>query len=169
MESLKISVITPSFNSADYIERAIKSVLDQNYDNFEHIIMDNCSTDGTIDILKKYPHIIWKSEKDTGQSNAMNKGFELSTGDIIVYLNCDDYFEKDTFIKVNKYFNEDQNIKILFGNVYIHLLDGRKVEVEPKVCFQDIIYHWEGWKKIGDNKFQSNFPNNPVQYFYSSG
>lgn len=166
MKNLKISVITPSFNSADYIERAIKSVLEQNYENFEHIIMDNCSTDGTIDILKKYPHIIWKSEKDTGQSNAMNRGFELSTGDIIVYLNCDDYFEKNIFPKINECFIKNENVKFVVGDAFVHLINGNIIRMKPQYLFKKLIYFWEGWNKISENYFISNFPNNPVQYFY---
>jgi len=95
---MKISVITPSLNSGEHIERAIQSVLAQNYDNFEHIIVvDGLSTDNTLDILKKYPHLTWVSEKDSGQSNAMNKGFAMSSGEIIVYLNADDYFLPEAF------------------------------------------------------------------------
>jgi len=70
----KISVITQSFNSGKHIERAIQSVLAKNYLNFEHIIMDGGSTDGTIEILKKYPHLKWVSEPDREQLHAMNNG-----------------------------------------------------------------------------------------------
>lgn len=154
MEKLKISVITPSFNSADYIERAIQSVLDQNYENFEHIIMDNCSTDGTLEILQKYPHLIWKSEKDSGQSNAMNKGFELSTGDIIVYLNCDDYFLPDAFHSVIPYFEKGE--KFIVGDLIMIDLKGQKHHVSPQIEHFEILKHWK----------DRAFPNNPVQYFY---
>ena len=71
-ENLKISVITPVLNNVKYIEDAIKSVLIQDYTNFEHVVIDGESTDGTIDILKKYKYLKWVSEPDKGQSDAMN-------------------------------------------------------------------------------------------------
>ena len=77
---LKISVITPSFNQGVFIEKTIQSVIDQKYPNFEHIIIDGGSTDETLVILKKYPHLIWLSEKDKGQSDALNKGMKMATG-----------------------------------------------------------------------------------------
>ena len=98
--SFKISVITPTYNAADTIETAIWSVLSQNYSNYEHIIVDGESTDDTVDILKKYKHLKWISEADKGQADAMNKGFNYSTGDIIVFLNADDYFFASAFNKV---------------------------------------------------------------------
>jgi glycosyltransferase involved in cell wall biosynthesis len=101
---LKISIITPSFNSVNYIERAIKSVLSQDYDNWEHIIVDGGSMDGTLEILKKYPHLVWVSEPDRGQSDAMNKGFQMSTGEIIGYLNADDWYKEDALQYVNDFF-----------------------------------------------------------------
>lgn len=166
MQNLKISVITPSFNSSEHIERAIKSVIKQNYNNFEHIIVDNCSTDGTIEILKKYKHLTWVSESDSGQSNAMNRGFDLSTGDLIVYLNCDDFFEECIFDFVSKTFNKNPNIDILIGNGYVHLLNGKVCKIVPKIGFNNFIHFYKGWEKIGNDALQSYFPNNPVQYFY---
>ena len=68
---MKISIITPTLNHVKYIEDTVLSIKNQNYSNFEHIIIDGGSTDGTIEILKKYPHLIWISEKDSGQNNAM--------------------------------------------------------------------------------------------------
>ena len=83
--NLKISVITPSLNSGAYIEEAIQSVLAQQYPNFEHIIVDGGSADETLEILRRYQHLKWISEPDRGQSHAMNKGFRMSSGDIIGY------------------------------------------------------------------------------------
>jgi glycosyltransferase involved in cell wall biosynthesis len=94
---MKISIITPSFNQGQFIEDAILSVISQQYDHFEHIVIDNCSADNTIEILNKYPHIKYISEPDRGQSDALNKGFRMATGDIIGWLNCDDFYLPGTF------------------------------------------------------------------------
>jgi len=98
-----VSIITPSYNSVAYIERTIKSVLAQDYKNIEHIIVDGGSTDGTIDIVKKYKHLRWVSEKDSGQSNAINKGFGMAKGSIIAWLNADDLYFPDAVSKSVSY------------------------------------------------------------------
>lgn len=115
MKELKISVITPSYNSEKYIEDCIKSVLDQNYLNFEHLIIDGLSTDSTIDIVKRYDHVKYISEPDDGLSDALNKGVNLATGDIICWLNSDDYYEKNIFPKVNQIFYDNQDYSWLIG------------------------------------------------------
>ncbi|MDP4173880.1 MAG: glycosyltransferase family 2 protein [Bacteroidota bacterium] len=117
MKELKFTIVTPTLNQAHYIEDTIHSVLNQNYSNFEHIIVDGGSTDGTIDILKKYKHLRWISEKDNGQSNAINKGFNLATGDIIAWLNSDDYYENDIFKKIAEYFSKNDNCKFIYGDI----------------------------------------------------
>ena len=94
---MKISIITPSYNQGQFIEDAIQSVLAQEYPDFEHIVVDNCSTDNTLDVLKRYPHIKWISEPDHGQSHALNKGFRMSTGEILCWLNCDDFYLSGAF------------------------------------------------------------------------
>ena len=107
----KISIITPSYNQALFIRKTIESILNQNYPNLEYIIIDGGSTDGTISILKKYgSKITWKSEKDKGQTNAINKGFKMATGDILAYINSDDVYEKGAFFKVADYFQKNPKI-----------------------------------------------------------
>lgn len=90
----RISIVTPSFNSVKYIEDTILSVLTQNYPNLEYIIIDGASTDGTVEIIKKYEKYLkyWVSEPDLGQSHAINKGFKQATGDILAWLNSDDLY-----------------------------------------------------------------------------
>jgi glycosyltransferase involved in cell wall biosynthesis len=87
----KISVVTVSFNHADFIRDTIDSVASQQYPNLEHIVVDGGSRDGTIEILRETPNLSWTSEPDRGISDALNKGFTRATGDIIVWLNSDDW------------------------------------------------------------------------------
>jgi glycosyltransferase involved in cell wall biosynthesis len=114
-----ISIITPSLNQGIYIEENIKSVLNQNYPNFEHIIIDGGSTDGTIDILEKYNHLIWVSEKDRGQSAAINKGFKRANGEIIGWLNSDDCYEPGAFFTAVRELNKTEGKYIVFGDCYL--------------------------------------------------
>ncbi len=137
----KISVITPSLNSSKYIEEAIKSVMEQGYDSYEHIIVDAGSKDGTIDILKKYAHLKWVSEPDKGQSDAINKGFAMSTGDIIVSLNADDYFEKGAFEYAKAGLANECDV--IFGKVKVLLQDGGYLINDPNIKFEKMLRWWE--------------------------
>lgn len=95
----KISIVTPSFNQGQYLEQTIQSVLEQNYPNIEYVIVDGGSTDNSVEIIKKYEkHLArWVTEKDNGQSHAINKGFAKATGDIHAYINSDDYYAPGAF------------------------------------------------------------------------
>lgn len=114
---IKISVITPSFNQAQFIESTINSVLDQENLDIEYIIIDGGSTDNTVEILKKYNNIIWISEKDNGQSHAINKGLKLATGEIIAWLNSDDLYTPNALKTVIQCFEENPEIEFLYGDI----------------------------------------------------
>jgi len=114
---MKISIVTPSYNQGEFIEDTIRSVLDQDHDDVEHIVMDGGSTDGTRAVLAKYPHLQWTSERDGGQSDAINKGFRRATGEILAWLNSDDYYEPHVLGDVVRYFSEHPDCMILFGDI----------------------------------------------------
>ncbi|MHB8482300.1 MAG: glycosyltransferase family 2 protein [Nitrospiria bacterium] len=108
-----VTIITPSFNQGNFVEETILSVLNQDYPNIEYIVVDGRSTDQTLEILRKYEgKLKWISEKDQGQADAVNKGFKMSQGEIIGWLNSDDLYEPGSIKKVVEYFN--QNLDCLF-------------------------------------------------------
>jgi GDP-D-mannose 3',5'-epimerase len=124
----KISIITPTYNQANYIERTIKSILDQDYPNIEYIVMDGGSKDGTVEILKKYSdRIIWKSEKDKGQADAINKGLKIATGDICAYINSDDVYEPGAFKKVAAFFTDNPSMRWVYGKCRIINEDDQEI------------------------------------------
>ena len=117
---MKITIITVCYNSEHTIEKAILSVINQNYKELEYIIVDGGSTDGTVNIIKKYENYIykWISEPDQGIYDAMNKGIAMATGDVIAFLNSDDWYMEDTLAYVSKRF-QDKKIMILAGEGYV--------------------------------------------------
>ena len=114
-----VSVITVVLNNKKFLQQSINSVLNQSYENYELIIIDGKSTDGTLDIIKRNNSKIdfWISEKDKGIYNAMNKGIKLSRGSIISILNSDDVYYKNALKLATNYFIQKQNIDFLFGSV----------------------------------------------------
>lgn len=112
----KISIVMPSYNQGKYIEASIKSVLNQNYQQIELIVVDNMSTDSTINVLNRYKSKIKiVREKDNGQTNAINKGFKVATGEVISYLNSDDLLEPKALVHVADYFVHNPKSKIIYG------------------------------------------------------
>lgn len=113
-----VSIITPSYNQGNWLEDNIRSVLNQTYDNVEHIVMDGGSTDNTIGILDRYGGVVkWKSESDRGQSHALNKGFAESSGDIIGWINSDDaYVDQRAIEQVVKAFQANPDVGVVYGH-----------------------------------------------------
>jgi glycosyltransferase involved in cell wall biosynthesis len=113
----KISVVTVVYNGADFLERTIRSVLDQQYPNLEYIIIDGGSTDGSLDIIKKYGPALhyWISEKDQGMYDALQKGFTQSTGEIMAWINADDIYHARSFFNIARIFSDFPQIKWLTG------------------------------------------------------
>lgn len=114
----RISIITPSYNQGKFLEATIRSVLLQGYPNLEYIIIDGGSTDESVEIIKKYEKYLhfWVSEKDNGQADAVNKGLEKSTGEILGWINSDDIYLKGAFKKVITAFNAHDDCAFLHGN-----------------------------------------------------
>jgi len=128
---MKISVIIPVLNQEKYIKQSIDSVLSQKNCNFECIVVDGGSSDGTINILKKYQdkRLIWKSEKDNGLSNAVNKGLKKASGNIVTFLGSDDYFySNDVLHKIDKYFSSHPKSKCINANYCIVDSFGNKIQ-----------------------------------------
>jgi len=118
----RISVVTPSFNQARFLERTIVSVINQGYPNTEHIVVDGGSTDGSVEVLRRYGHALarWTSEKDRGQTDALNKGLRAATGDIIGWQNSDDVYLPGAFLRAADAFARDPALDVFFGNT-LHL------------------------------------------------
>jgi glycosyltransferase involved in cell wall biosynthesis len=123
----KISVVTVCYNSEHTIQQTIDSVVNQAYPNLEHIIVDGGSKDKTLDIVRRYPHLLWSSAKDKGIYDAMNKGIQRSCGEIVVMLNSDDCFRDGALLTVGRAFQKNPDWDGLFGDIIY--VDGENREI----------------------------------------
>jgi len=143
-----VSIITPSYNQASYLEETILSVLNQDYPRIEYVVVDGASTDGSVEIIKKYESRFawWVSEKDRGQADAINKGIARATGDIVAWLNSDDYYLQGAVSAAVKVFEEHPDVVLVYGNMLAVDEDGRtfntlnykQLTIEDLLCFQII-------------------------------
>lgn len=142
MDKPKVSVITPSYNQAEFIEETLQSVRDQTHDNVEHVVVDGGSDDGTVEILEEYEDqydLTWVSEQDRGQSHAVNKGIEMADGEWIGWQNSDDYYVETAFERLTDAARRD-DADVVYGDTYIvdregHVLD-RSYHIPPSKFVQ---------------------------------
>ena len=145
----RISIVTPSYNQGQFIEETIRSILLQGYPNLEYIIIDGGSTDDTVDMIRKYEaHIAyWVSEKDRGQSHAINKGMARATGDILAYLNSDDAYLEGGLATVAERAARNPEVDLIHG--ICRISDENSLKVAERVGaisrFDEIIDLWEFW------------------------
>lgn len=120
-----VTIVTPSFNQAQFLEKTILSVLEQDYPRIEYIIMDGGSTDGSREIIERYAGKLayWVSEKDHGQTDAINKGFSRANGDILAWLNSDDTYEPGAIRQAVEYLMALPDVGLIYGNA--HYIDAQ--------------------------------------------
>lgn len=145
---LKISVVTPSYNQAKFLEEALLSVKAQSYPALEHIVMDGGSTDGSVEILRSYSsrpgwkHLRWKSESDKGQSDALNKGFRVATGDVVGWLNSDDRYRPSCFQTIANEFRKHRDADVLYGDYTYIDENGRVWRIRREIEFNRFILQY---------------------------
>ncbi len=138
------SVVTPSWNQGPWLAECIESVLAQGTQDFEHVVFDNCSDDETPAVLARFPHLRVHTERDTGQANALNKGFRATTGPVICWLNSDDRYVPDTFAIVKRELL-GAGRDVIFGNTREVFFDGRPERIH-RARFDtptDLLHWWE--------------------------
>ncbi len=143
-----VSIITPSFNQAAYLEQTIRSVLEQDYPDVEYLIVDGGSSDGSLEIIRRHANRLawWVSEKDSGQAEAINKGFAHARGDIVAWLNSDDYYLSGAVRAAVKSFELHPQAALIHGNMLaveehgqtINILRYHQLSLEDLLCFQII-------------------------------
>lgn len=154
----KISIVTPTFNCGHLVRKCIESVTSQQYPNVEHIIVDGASTDDTTRVLGEFPHLRWISEKDTGEANALNKALKMVTGDIVCWLNADDYLCPNALEPVARLFREHPTWDLVYGDTNMVDPTGRVLWVKrssPNTSVSSLARWWEN----------SSMPHQPSMFF----
>lgn len=168
-----VSIVTPSFNQARYLEATIQSVLSQDYPRIQYIIVDGGSNDGTVDIIKKYESKLswWVSEEDQGQTDAINKGFAQARGEILAWINSDDTYEPGAVSAAVRYLREHPEVGMVYGDCNFINEDGRVIgkfgsaqtsyrllrRGYAHIPQQTMFFRADLWRKVG--------PLDPTFYF----
>jgi len=156
--------VSPSYNQAAYLEQTLTSVLEQDYPRLEYLVVDGASTDGSVDVIRKYAHRLawWTTEKDSGQAEAINKGLAHAKGDILGWLNSDDTYLPGAIAAVVKVFQDNPDVVLIYGNMLAvdeygqttNLLKYRQFNIEDLLCFEIIgqpavFFRREAYEKAG--------------------
>jgi len=160
-----VSIVTPSFNQAHYLESTILSVLEQDYPNIEYIIVDGGSSDDSLEIIRRYANRLawWVSEKDNGQTDAINKGFARVKGDILAWLNSDDIYERNAVGEAVSFFQGRPEVRLVYGDANFIDENGRIIGRFPAaqtnyrrlrrgyvhIPQQSAFWRAELWRKVG--------------------
>ena len=141
---MKISVVTVCYNHASFLEDTIKSVLSQNHPDVEYIVIDGGSTDGSVDIIKKFSERLdyWVSEPDNGQTDALKKGFAQATGEVFCWINSDDELEPGALAEVSEFFESHPEAKIVNGDHIKMDEKGVPVEMHREIPFNRFIWNY---------------------------
>ena len=163
---MKISIITVTFNSAETLPDTIESVLRQDYDDYEYLVIDGGSKDATVDIIKQYEprfggKMRWISEPDKGMYDGINKGIRMATGDVVGIINSDDFYHRnDIFRIINSSFEENPGIQAIYGDVRFVTPDNldKTVRYYSSAKFKPSKFRW-GWMPAHPTFFtyRSNF------------
>lgn len=162
---MRVSIVTPSFNQARFLERTIQSVLNQTYDDIEYIIIDGGSTDGSQEIIERYQDRLayWVSEKDKGQTDAINKGFTQAHGAVMAWLNSDDTLEPQAVEQAVAALEENPKVGMVYGHGFFINAKDEKIGEFPSaqtdyrrlrrgyvhICQQAAFWRSELWRKVG--------------------
>ena len=159
-----VSIVTPSYNQAPFLEQTIRSVLDQDYPSLEYIVVDGASTDASVDIIKKYSDRLawWVSEKDKGQGEAINKGLARAKGKIIAWINSDDYYLPNAISSAVNVFEQNPDVVLVYGDMLAvdqngettNVLRYKQYSLEDLLCFQIIgqpavFFRRDVYEKVG--------------------
>jgi glycosyltransferase involved in cell wall biosynthesis len=158
---MRLTIVTPSYNQAPFIERTITSILDQGYPDLEYLVMDGGSTDGTVDILTRYAdRLTWVSEPDNGQSDAINKGLRKATGDVVAFLNSDDTYAPGALASVARYFEENPAMQWVYGKCRI--IDEHDREIRrPITLYKNLLLRSYSYRKL----LAENFISQPATFW----
>ena len=150
----RITIVTPSYQQASFLERTIESVLSQGYPNLEYMIFDGGSTDGSVEIIKRYANKLacWDSEPDGGQSAAINKGLRQASGEILGWLNSDDTLAKRSLWKIGEFYARHPEVDLLYGHTHVIDADDRVLRrlISVPTCAKELIHYTRDiWSQPG--------------------